>query len=115
MEVILYQKYEDYNHHDNSIRKWIHRFNEKGVNGIISKIHKHKAITDIKQGPDGYSYIVSGLKQSKTVKFGAVFRIVPSEKTTTTSTTTKNDDKLDIIKKQQQQTQEEEKIMLFRL
>jgi hypothetical protein len=85
------------------------------VNGIISKIHKHKAITDIKQGPDGYSYIVSGLKQSKTVKFGAVFRIVPSEKTTTTSTTTKNDDKLDIIKKQQQQTQEEEKIMLFRL
>jgi len=114
MEVILYQKYEDYNHHDNNIRKWIHRFNEKGVNGIISKIHKHKAITDIKQGPDGYSYIVSGLKHSKQL-FGAVFRIVPSEKTTTTSTITKNDDKLDIIKKQQQQTQEEEKIMLFRL
>jgi len=44
MEVILYQKYEDYNHHDNNIRKWIHRFNEKGVNGIISKIHKHKSI-----------------------------------------------------------------------
>jgi aldose sugar dehydrogenase len=34
-------------------------------------------ITDVKQGPDGYLYIVSGLKQSKTEKFGAVFRIVP--------------------------------------
>gem|GEM_PF-3576793 len=85
------------------------------MNGIISKIHKHKAITDIKQGPDGYPYIVSGLKHSKTAKFEAVFRIVPSKKTTTTSTTTNNDDKLDIIKKQKQQTQEEEKIMLFRL
>ena len=36
-------------------------------------------ITDIKQGPDGYLYIVSGLKQSKTEKFGAVFRFVPTE------------------------------------
>ena len=35
-------------------------------------------ITDVKQGPDGYLYIVSGLKQSKTEKFGAVFRIVPA-------------------------------------
>jgi transposase len=37
------------NHHDNNIRKWIHRFNEKGVEGIISKIHIHKSIkfTDI--------------------------------------------------------------------
>ena len=26
------------NHHDNNIRKWIHRFNEKGIDGIISKI-----------------------------------------------------------------------------
>jgi glucose/arabinose dehydrogenase len=34
-------------------------------------------ITDIKQGPDGYLYVVSGLKQSKTAKFGAVFRIMP--------------------------------------
>jgi len=34
-------------------------------------------ITDVKQGPDGYLYIVSGLKQSKTEKFGAVFRVVP--------------------------------------
>jgi aldose sugar dehydrogenase len=64
-------------------------------------------ITDIKQGPDGYPYIVSGLKQSKTVKFGAVFRIVPSGTTTTTTATNNNDDKLDIIKKQQQQTQKE--------
>ncbi len=30
------------NHHDNNIRKWIHRFNEKGINGIISKKHNHK-------------------------------------------------------------------------
>jgi glucose/arabinose dehydrogenase len=64
-------------------------------------------ITDIKQGPDGYPYIVSGLKQSKTAKYGAVFRIVPSETTTTTSTTN-NDDKLDIVKQQQQQQQTQE-------
>jgi transposase len=32
------------NHHDNNIRKWIHRFNEKGIEGIISKIHKNKSI-----------------------------------------------------------------------
>jgi len=31
------------NHHDNNIRKWIHRFNEKGIEGIVSKIHKHKS------------------------------------------------------------------------
>ena len=36
-------------------------------------------ITDVKQGSDGYLYIVSGLKQSKTAKFGAVFRIMPLE------------------------------------
>ena len=35
-------------------------------------------ITDVKESPDGYLYVVSGLKQSKTEKFGAVFRIVPS-------------------------------------
>jgi len=50
---------------------------------------------------------VSGLKQSKTAKFGAVFRIVPSGTTTTTTATTNNDDKLDIVKQQQQQTQDE--------
>jgi transposase len=32
------------NHHDISIRKWIHRFNEKGIDGIASKIHKHRSI-----------------------------------------------------------------------
>lgn len=33
------------NHHDdNNIRKWIHRFNEKGMDGIISNIHTHKSI-----------------------------------------------------------------------
>jgi hypothetical protein len=31
------------NHHDTNIRKWIqHRFNEKGIEGIISKKHIHK-------------------------------------------------------------------------
>ncbi len=55
-------------------------------------------ITDLKQGPDGYPYIVSGLKQSKTAKFGAVFRIVPSGNITTTNTT-----KLDIVKHTQEE------------
>jgi transposase len=32
------------NHHDSNIRKWIHHFNEKGIDGITSKIHKHKPI-----------------------------------------------------------------------
>jgi transposase len=32
------------NHHDSNIRKWIHRFNAKGIDGIVSKIHKHKPI-----------------------------------------------------------------------
>ncbi len=32
------------NRHDRSIRKWIHRFNENGIDGIVSKIHKHKPI-----------------------------------------------------------------------
>jgi len=30
------------NRHDVNIRKWIHRFNEKGIDGIISKKHSHK-------------------------------------------------------------------------
>src|SRR6476620_10031708 len=30
------------NHHDHNIRKWIHKFNEKGIDGIISKKHNHK-------------------------------------------------------------------------
>ncbi len=30
------------NHHDHNIRKWIHCFNEKGIDGIISKKHNHK-------------------------------------------------------------------------
>lgn len=32
------------NHHDINIRKWIHRFNDQGVKGITSKIHKHKPV-----------------------------------------------------------------------
>ncbi|HSF00741.1 MAG TPA: PQQ-dependent sugar dehydrogenase, partial [Nitrososphaeraceae archaeon] len=34
-------------------------------------------ITDLKQGHDGYLYVVSGLKESKTEKLGAVYRIIP--------------------------------------
>jgi len=30
------------NHHDINIRKWIHRFNEKGIEGIVSRKHMHK-------------------------------------------------------------------------
>ena len=30
------------NHHDHNIRKWIHRFNQQGIDGIISKKHNHK-------------------------------------------------------------------------
>ena len=30
------------NHHDHSIRKWIHRFNQQGIEGITSKKHNHK-------------------------------------------------------------------------
>ena len=32
------------NHHDANIRKWIHRFNEKGIQGIASKTHRHRPI-----------------------------------------------------------------------
>lgn len=32
------------NHHDVNIRKWIHRFNDQGVEGIVSRIHKHRSI-----------------------------------------------------------------------
>ena len=35
-------------------------------------------ITDLKQGPDGNLYVVSGIKQSNSEKYGAVYRIVPS-------------------------------------
>src|SRR3954463_1430351 len=30
------------NHHDHNIRKWIHRFNEKGIDGVTSKKYNHK-------------------------------------------------------------------------
>ena len=34
------------NHHDINInlRKWVHRFNEHSVDGIMSKLHKHRSI-----------------------------------------------------------------------
>lgn len=31
------------NHHDNNIRKWIHRFNEKGIDDIISRKYVRNA------------------------------------------------------------------------
>ena len=40
------------NHHDNNIRKWIHRFNEKGIDGIISRKYirsAHKITDDIER------------------------------------------------------------------
>jgi transposase len=40
------------NHHDNNIRKWIHRFNEKGIDDIISRKHirnAHKITEDIER------------------------------------------------------------------
>jgi glucose/arabinose dehydrogenase len=51
-------------------------YNRTDFDGILFA-EGFSIITDVKQGPDGYLYIVSGLKQSKTEKFGAVFRIVP--------------------------------------
>ena len=50
---IILLKDEDYavpeirmatNHHDTNIRKWIHRFNEKGIEGIASRKHTHKPV-----------------------------------------------------------------------
>jgi len=36
------------NHHDINIRKWIqYRFNEQGIEGITSKLHKHKPVKKI--------------------------------------------------------------------
>src|SRR5215207_10034622 len=71
---------------------------DKAEFGDILFAEGFSIITDVKQGPDGYLYVVSGLKQSKTAKFGAVFRIVPSA---TTTATTNTDDKLDTGQKQQ--------------
>ena len=34
------------NHHDNNIRKWIHRFNDYGIDGIVSsRKHNHNHTT----------------------------------------------------------------------
>lgn len=40
------------NRHDNNIRKWIHRFNEKGIDGIVFRKHirnAHKITDDIER------------------------------------------------------------------
>ena len=57
-------------------------------------------ITDLKQGPDGNLYVVSGLKQSKSEKLGAVYRIVPV-----------GSDKLDMPTHQQQSRDEKSNII----
>ena len=49
------QPYNDFN----STRKWIHRFNEKGLEGLASKIHMHKSIG------------ISGDMEKKTVDIAA--------------------------------------------
>ncbi len=47
-EYTVYEIRRATNYHDRSIRKWIHsRFNENGIDGIVSKIHKHKPIVKI--------------------------------------------------------------------
>ncbi len=62
------------NHHDHNIRKWIHhRFNEKGIDGIISKKHNHKQHkfnNDIEKQDSGYN-----ICKSKIVWFG-IFHMV---------------------------------------
>ena len=35
------------NHHYTNIRKWIHCFNEKGIEGIVSRKHMHKPTVKI--------------------------------------------------------------------
>ncbi len=50
------------NHHDNNIRKWIHRFNDKGIDGIMPKKHSHKQYKfddDIEKQYSRYSIIKS--------------------------------------------------------
>ena len=32
------------NHHDNNIRKWLHRINRHGIDGIVSRNHSHIAL-----------------------------------------------------------------------
>jgi transposase len=58
------------NHHDNNIRKWIHRFNEKGIDGITSKIHKHKPI---KITNDIEKKIVEGVTKNPRKDYGLPF------------------------------------------
>jgi transposase len=60
-KIILLRKDDGYavpeirritNHHDNNIRKWIHRFNEQGIGGIISRKHTrnaHKFTDDVER------------------------------------------------------------------
>ena len=45
--------------------------------GDILFAEGYSIITDLKQGPDGYLYVVSGLKGSEAENTGAVYRILP--------------------------------------
>ncbi len=62
------------NHHDSNIRKWIHHFNEKGLDGIISKIHKHKSIRII-EDMEKKDYRDSSQKSKKRL-FTTIFNVV---------------------------------------
>jgi transposase len=58
------------NHHDINIRKWIHRFNEKGLDGIVSKIHEHKSI---KITDDMKKKIVETISKNPRTDYGLPF------------------------------------------
>ena len=41
--IQYHDKKDDKNYHDHNIRKWIHhRFNQQGIDDIVSKKHNHK-------------------------------------------------------------------------
>jgi transposase len=58
------------NHHDSNIRKWMHRFNENGTDGIMSKIHNHKPI---KMHPDVENKIVEIVSKNPRKDYGLPF------------------------------------------
>ena len=58
------------NHHDSNIRKWIHRFNENGTDGIMSKIHNHKPI---KMHPDVENKFVEIVSKNPRKDYGFPF------------------------------------------
>lgn len=62
------------NHHDNNIRKWIHRFNEQGTGGIISRKHTrnaHKFTDDVER-----KIVDISLKKSTKILWIGIFYMV---------------------------------------